>query len=223
MVFCVALRRGQRFIVMGACRNLSREEVQAVARELGHSRNPERDRTLFLLGCYAGGRVSSLLSLRICDIVEPSGFPVSVLVFRRATVKRKRQSHYVHLSMECQSILGNYLDYLRSICRIEDKGYAFTTRWGTSPLTRGHAYCLINEAAKKISLGGVIGTHTMRKTFAANYYEQASAAYKAGMINEEPLELLRRALGHQSINSKAKYLATCQDTVNQFSRSISYL
>lgn len=207
---------------MGACRNLSKEEVQAIARTLGHSRNAERDRTLFLLGCYAGGRISSLLSLRVRDIVEPDGSPVSVLVFKRATVKRKRQSHYVHLSPECKSIIGSYLNYLRSVCRIEDGDFLFSTRWGKKPIQRDQAYRIINEAAKCLSIGGVIGTHSMRKTFAANYYEQAREAYKTGEIKEEPLELLRRALGHQSISSTAKYLATCQDTVHQFSRRISY-
>jgi len=207
---------------MGACRNFTIEEVQQVAHALGKGRNPERDRTLFLLGCYAGGRISSLLSLRIRDIIEPNGQPVSTLVFQRATVKRKRKSHYVQLSTECQSVLASYLDFLRKTCRMEDSAYVFTTRWGGQPICRTQAYKIINRSAKSLLCGGVIGTHSMRKTFAATYYAMARAAYLDKEITEEPIELLRRALGHADLRSTIKYLATCQDTVHRFSREISY-
>ena len=207
---------------MGACRNLSSDEVKAVAMVLSQGRNPERDRTLFLLGCYAGGRISSLLSLRIRDVIEPDGSPVSTLVFQRATVKRKRKSHYVQLSIDCQQVLGDYLIYLRSICRMEDAAYLFTTKWGQTPIDRVQAYRIINGAAKSILCGGVIGTHSMRKTFASTYHNLARSAYMAGEISEEPLELLRRALGHADLRSTTKYLETCESTVNRFTREISY-
>lgn len=174
------------------------------------------------MGCYAGGRISSLLSLRIRDVIEPDGSPVSVLVFQRATVKRKRKSHYVELSIECQQVLSDYLTYLRQVCLLEDDEYLFTTRWGHQPICRTQAYKIINRAAKSILCGGVIGTHSMRKTFAATYYSMARAAYLAKEISEEPIELLRRALGHTDLRSTIKYLETCQDTVNRFSREISY-
>lgn len=207
---------------MGACRNLTNQEVKAVAAVLGQGRNPERDRTLFLLGCYAGGRISSLLSLRVRDVIEPDGSPVSTLVFSRANVKRKRKSHYVQLSEECQRILADYLTYLRSVCRMQDDDYLFTTKWGMEPINRVQAYRIINKAAKSILCGGVIGTHSMRKTFAATYHHLARAAYLAGEITEEPLELLRQALGHADLRSTTKYLETCENTVNKFTREISY-
>lgn len=62
----------------------------------------------------------------------------------------------------------------------------------------------------------------MRKTFAAMYHNMAREAYMAGEITEEPLELLRRALGHSDLRSTTKYLETCDKTVSRFSREISY-
>lgn len=205
---------------MGACRKLSTDEIAAMAGRLKQGRNPERDSTLFYLGCYAGGRISSLLSLRIKDVVELDGSPVEVLVFRRSTTKGKNASHAVALSDDCRLIIGEYIDYLRSIGKVDSSAFLFTTRWGSTPISRNHAYYIINRAARQSMLRGVIGNHSMRKTFAHAYYAAFRADYLAGNVTDDPLESLRAALGHADIQSTSKYLAANKDTVARYTKQI---
>lgn len=148
---------------MARCKPLNKDEVKAVAEELGRTRNPERDRTLFLLGCYTGGKVSQLLGLKISNVIEPDGTPVSSLAFQEATAQQRAAG--TALGDDCRAVIREYLAFLHSIGKAEEDAYLFTTRRGFNPIGREHAYRIINEAAKRVGIAREIGTESMRKTF----------------------------------------------------------
>lgn len=182
---------------MKGMRPLTDNEAQEVMRQLG-----PRDAALFALGVRTGFRISELLSLKVSDILSPSGQVAASVEVRRKSVKGKTASRRVVLHVQAQAALAAWLKVMASEGRTMD-GLLFPSRKGGA-ITRVQAWRILTSAYRSIGLEGRLGTHAMRKTFANRVYNAL----------ERDLLRTQAALGHRQITSTAAYLSFCESDIN---------
>lgn len=156
-----------------------------------------RDHLLFVLGINSGLRISDILKMRVRDVIDENGKPRSFYELReQKTGKAKR----FPFGKNVQKAISDYLNgYDGDMNR-----YLFVSRKGENqPITRQHAWLVINEAAKAVGIKDKIGTHTLRKTF--GYH-----AYKAGT----DITLLQSIFNHASPSTTLRYIGITQDDID---------
>lgn len=180
---------------MRGCRPLTDPEIQALLGELG-----TRDQALLLVGLHTGFRISEILSLRVCDVVDRHGLIVERLAVAKRNMKGKRQGRSVVLHQRAAEALVVLVQQLRSQARARPHHHLFRSLhqggYENRPITRRQAWRILREAADRLGLSGKIGTHSMRKTFAARFYAASG----------EDLIATQAALDHESVDSTARYL-----------------
>jgi len=73
------------------------------------------------------------------------------------------------------------------------------------------AWRILNYAAKELGMTIKVGTHSMRKTFAARIYSNLVDTKK----NADALRILQAGLGHENINNTIRYLSFREDDLNE--------
>ena len=189
---------------MKGTRPLTQPEIEAVLKSFkGTYRS--RDRALFLLGLTSGLRISELLSVRIGDILE-YGAVVERLSVRRRSTKGRREGRTVLLHPRAKEAMAAWLRVLEGAGRLDEGDFLFQSRKGQNrPVSRVHAWRVLRRAYAENELPGKLGTHSMRKTFAARIYDALGG----------DLVKTQRALGHQCVNSTAQYLSFKEEEIDQ--------
>jgi integrase len=189
---------------MKGCRPLKAGEIQAILSSF-KGRYARRDRALVLLGIKSGLRISELLSLRVRDIVE-HGKLVERVYVRRREVKKRTEGRTVLLHPAARKALSLWLRELWELDLVTPGTFVFRSGKGENrPITRIHAYRLMRIACAKTRLEGVVGTHSLRKTFAHRIYERLGG----------DLVKTQRALGHKSIFSTVQYLSFKEEEIDK--------
>lgn len=176
---------------MRGSRPLTDSEVESVAGQLA-----PRDRALFVLGVCSGFRISEMLSLRVGD-VEQSGRIVESIAVARKNMKGKTEGRIMPLAQRAGDAVAAWLEVLRAESgEIRPDAYLFGSRKGRGAMTRGQAWRVLKAAYAAAGLAGKLGTHAMRKTFAARIYKRLG----------HDLVKTQRAMGHKNISDTVKYL-----------------
>ncbi|MFA6318489.1 MAG: tyrosine-type recombinase/integrase [Elusimicrobiota bacterium] len=184
---------------MKGARPLRDEEVGAVAAALS-----ARDRALFLLGVRSGFRVSELLSIRVQDVLERSGAVAGRVYVQRKSMKGRVSGRAVVLHAEAREAVGAWISELREAGALNLEAPLFVSRKGESrPISRVQAWRILATGYARAGLTGKLGTHAMRKTFAAKVYE----------LLGHDLVKTQRALGHASVNSTVAYLSFAESDI----------
>lgn len=181
---------------MRGCRAFTDAEVSLIKERLERP----RDRALFVLGLRSGFRVSELLSLKVCDLMQFGEVSDSVTVSRRY-MKQKVSSRTVRLHPEAKEAIS----LLITSEELPGDSYLFRSQKGINrPITRIQAWRVLKDASNELRLKGKVATHSMRKTFASKmYYKLAKDLVKT-----------QKALGHSSINSTVSYLTFWQEEID---------
>lgn len=162
-----------------------------------------RDRALFTLGVRSGFRISELLSLKIGDVWDGTKVRDAVRVSSQS-LKGRRPSRCVALHAEAKAALGEYLATIPTPMPVQRA--LFHSRKGGA-LDRKSAWRILHSAFLKAGVQGVgrqLGTHCMRKTFAARVYE----------LLGRDLVKTQRALGHVNLQSTAQYIPIDDEEIN---------
>lgn len=180
---------------MKGCRAFSDPEIEAMIEELG-----TRDVAMLLIGLHTGFRISEILSLKVRDVLDRHGHIADRVEVARRHMKGKRQSRSVILHPRAAMAIGWQLEDLRDDRRARPHHFIFRSYHAggldNKPITRRQAWRILREAADRLGLGGRIGTHSMRKTFAARFYKASGG----------DLIATQAALDHESVDSTARYL-----------------
>ena len=188
---------------MKGCRPLSDEEVDVIAKSFG-GQFADRDRALFLLGVKSGFRISELLSLRLADVLQ-AGRIVDRVTVQRRNMKKKTEGRTVLLHPEAKAALAEWVRQLKADGYMTDDAFVFQSRKGQNrPINRQQAWSILREAYQTNELGGKLGTHSMRKTFADRIYDRLG----------RDLVKTARALGHRNINSTVSYLSFREEDID---------
>jgi integrase len=188
---------------MKGCRPLTEKEIGEVLISF-NGEYAARDKALFVLGLKTGFRVSELLSLKIGDIFQRGRIVDSVTV-RRQFVKQKTEGRTVKLNPQAKTALRGWIDELRERGKLRQKNFLFPSRKGDGPITRVQAYRILKSVFDECEITGNLGTHSMRKSFAASMREKLG----------KDLFLLQKALGHKNVNSTVSYLSFCQEEIDE--------
>jgi site-specific recombinase XerD len=156
-----------------------------------------RDYLLFVLGINSGLRISDLLKFKVEDVIDNKGKVRDWYELReQKTDKTKR----FIINDNIKKAVNEYMkDYNPEAGR-----YLFASRKGDNkPITRQHAWQILNDAARAAGITDKVGTHTLRKTF--GYH-----AYKAGT----DIVLLQQIFNHAAPSITLRYIGTTQDDID---------
>ena len=152
-----------------------------------------------------GFRISELLSLTVGDVLQHGRMVERVTVHRRH-MKRKIEGRSVPLNAQAAEAVGVWIDVMQRQGSLTPKTVLFRSRKGENrPISRVTAYKVLRQVFKDNELGGRLGTHSMRKTF-ANVVHQ-----KLG----RDISKTKKALGHKNINSTDSYLSFLQEEIDE--------
>lgn len=189
---------------MKGCRPLTDPEIQALLGELD-----TRDRAMLLVGLHTGFRISEILSLKVRDVVDRHGWIVERMSVAKRNMKGKRQGRSVVLHKRAGEALVLLVQQLQSQARARPHHHLFRSLhqggYENKPITRRQAWRILREAADRLQLSGKIGTHSMRKTFAARFYKASGG----------DLIATQAALDHESVDSTARYLGVKTENVDR--------
>ena len=172
-----------------------RKKITAMKRYLKGVRL--RDWCLFTVGINSGLRISDLLNLKICDILDENGkVKVRLSVREKKTGKMKK----FPISDTARKCLEEYLRF-RKYYQANDP--LFPSRKGNGSIKRNQAYKILSEAAHAVGIKDNIGTHSMRKTF--GYH-----AYKTGI----DISILQKIFNHSCPSITLRYIGITQDNID---------
>ena len=156
-----------------------------------------RNRSLFMIGVSTGGRISELLSLRICDVWQNSK-PVTDLLFDKKIVKGGEVSRAVPVNIDGRDAIAALIDWHRE--KYDTRAptrplFPSRNKNGTVAMNRQTAHEMLKAAFMTAGLNGKLATHSLRKSFAQRLYDESGDIY-----------LVQELLGHQNVATTQKYL-----------------
>jgi len=166
-----------------------KKDINAIKRTLGG-----RNRLLFIVGVNSALRISDILNLRVCDVLDEYGKPRKSITVKET---KTRKAKTFRLNDSIKRALRKHID------GTDRESYLFASRKGKGPISRVQAYRILQNAADTVGLDMKMGTHSLRKTFAYH-------AYNAGV----PLERLQLILNHSSPRETLLYLGITQDNID---------
>jgi integrase len=184
---------------MIGCRPLTPEEIPAILAALETKPSGPRDRALFILGITTGFRVSELLSLKIRDLTTEGTLNSHVRI-PKSRMKGKKRSRSAILAPLTRPFITSWLLELHDQGKDGANNWFFQSRKGGTPLSRIHAHRLLAAAYSTAGIHGApgeLGTHSMRKTFAARMWD----------AHDGNIWKVQNALGHASPASTVAYLS----------------
>ncbi|WP_285907676.1 tyrosine-type recombinase/integrase [Pseudodesulfovibrio pelocollis] len=188
---------------MIGCRPFTDSEVRAMSAGFSGQVFEYRDRALFMLGVNSGPRVSEMLPLTIGDVVRGGRVRRYVEVMQTKT----DQTRELELNRDEQHALLGLIRAHHLAGWWGREVFLFRSREGDNqPITRARAWQIINGQARRLGYDGTIGTHTMRKTFANNMYEELARRQRAGE-HVDPLVELAKAGGWKTVEAASRYLS----------------
>ena len=148
----------------------------------------KRDYLLFCLGINTGLRISDILNLNVTDVLNKD----YITIIEKKTKKHKK----IALNKTLQNLIKDFLSDKHK------NGALFKTRFDNR-LDRVQAYRIIKDACNKINKDLVVGTHTLRKTFAYHHYKQF-----------KDIALLQKILNHSSPSITLNYIGIAQEEID---------
>lgn len=148
----------------------------------------KRDYLLFCFGINTGLRISDILNLNVADVLNKD----YITIIEKKTKKRKK----IALNETLQKLIKEFLSSKQK------NGALFKTRFNNR-LDRVQAYRIIKKACNKINKDLVVGTHTLRKTFAYHHYKQF-----------KDIALLQKILNHSSPAITLRYIGIEQEEID---------
>lgn len=167
----------------------------------------QRDLLLFVMGINSGLRISDLLAMRVCDVIDERGRPKKMYTLReRKTGKKKQFPFNKTVQTAISSCLRGYTgDKERPLFVSQKKG----KNGEAKAISRQQAWDILSKTAKRIGIEDSIGTHTLRKTF--GYH-----AYNGGAT----IEKLQEIFNHNDPRVTRRYIGITQDDINNLYKNL---
>lgn len=184
---------------MIGCRPLGDEEITSMLRALKLRKSGIRDQAFFVLGITTGFRISELMSLRVRDITNHGKMNTHIRI-PKSRMKGGKCSRSAVIAPMVRTYLWALLNELKAKDSNGGNRWLFQSRKGGTPISRVQAHRILADAFKSAEIFGgvgILGTHTMRKTFAAKMWE----------AHDGNIWKIQNALGHASPASTVAYLS----------------
>ena len=174
-------------------------------------KNNIRDWALWTVGVCLGVRISDLLSLKIKHILK------SHYVFReRVTIIEQKTSKANNclLTEAVIDALTRYFDSIKWKFTMED--YIFPSKKTKGKMYEEYGWKILSDAGKALKLPFVMGSHTMRKSFA-----NIAACVDHTTIDMNSITKIQGLLNHSNQQTTMRYLGTYQRLFDAARRAVS--
>lgn len=172
-----------------------RKKIDAMKKLLSDS---PRDHLLFLIGINTAFRVSDLLSLKYCDVMDDKG-----RLLEHFTLKETKtgKNNKVAMTKGVQKALKEYINtnYEGNMNEYLFKSRKHDNEGNSQPINRKSAWRIIQQTAEQLGLKN-IGSHSLRKTFAYHQYQMGT-----------DIVLLQDMLNHSAPSVTLRYIGITQD------------
>lgn len=169
-----------------------------------------RNKMLFLIGINIGLRASDLMQLRW------SYFYKDDMIFKESYVlqpkKTKKTGKFVKIffNQTVKKAIENYTNEY-PIKNLDD--YLFKSRKGNNPITERGLWKIIVDVAEEADIEKNVGSHSLRKTWARNIYDNAED-------KSEALVMLQECLRHSDSLTTLRYIAIMDEEKKDMYKSI---
>jgi integrase len=169
-----------------------------------------RNKMLFLIGVNVGLRASDLMQLRWSYFYKNDMTFKEFYVLQPKKTRKTGKFVKIFFNQTVKKAIENYVsDY-----PIEDlNGYLFKSRKGDNPITERGLWKIIVDVAADASIDKNVGSHSLRKTWARNIYDNAED-------KSEALVMLQECLRHSDSLTTLRYIAIMDEEKKDMYESI---
>lgn len=157
-----------------------------------------RDYMLITVGCYFGLRISDLLSIRWCDVIDKDE-----LIIKESKTRKPRR---ITINEKVKEAIDFCSNELMSKDSFKEDAYIFVNRWG-GQLTISYINKRLKVLFKKYNVRVQNpSSHTLRKTFGKRIYEMDGQS-------ERSLIYLSDIFAHSSTAITRSYIGITQEQI----------
>lgn len=160
-----------------------------------------RDWAMWTIGVSLGLRISDLLSLKFEDVFEKDGKN-----FREKVHISEQKTGKINDCLITEAVKDAILRYVESIkWEFDLDGYLFPSRKTKGKMYEEYGWKILSDAGKALGLPIVVGSHTMRKSFA-----NIAACVDRSCVDMNSITKIQGLLNHSGQKVTMKYLGTYQ-------------
>jgi integrase len=169
-----------------------------------------RNKMLFLIGVNVGLRASDLMQLRWSYFYKNDMTFKDFYVLQQKKTKKTGKFVKIFFNQTVKKAIENYVnDYT-----IEDlDGYLFKSRKGDNPITERGLWKIIVDVAADAGIEKNVGSHSLRKTWARNIYDNAED-------KSEALVMLQECLRHSDSLTTLRYISIMDEEKKDMYESV---
>ena len=170
----------------------------------------QRNKMLFLIGVNVGLRASDLMQLRWSYFYKNDMTFKDFYVLQPKKTRKTGKFVKIFFNQTVKKAIENYVnDY-----PIEDlNGYLFKSRKGDNPITERGLWKIIVDVAIDAGIEKNVGSHSLRKTWARNIYDNAED-------KSEALVMLQECLRHSDSLTTLRYISIMDEEKKDMYESI---
>ena len=169
-----------------------------------------RNKMLFLIGINVGLRASDLMQLRWSYFYKENMTFKEFYMLQPKKTKKTGKFVKIYFNQTVKKAIENYV----SIYPIEDlDNYLFKSRKGDNPITERGLWKIIVDIADDAGIDKNVGSHSLRKTWARNIYDNADD-------KKEALVMLQECLKHSDSLTTLRYISIMDEEKKDMYQSI---
>ena len=170
-----------------------------------------RDWMMWTIGVSLGLRISDLLSLKIKQLLNDN------LTFRERIMVIEQKTSKLNNCLITESVIDAVTKYFDSIkWKFELDDYLFKSNKTKGKMYEEYGWKILSDAGKALDLPIVIGSHTMRKSFA-----NIAACVDKSSIDMNSITKIQGLLNHSNQQVTMRYLGTYQKVFDRARVSVS--
>lgn len=170
----------------------------------------QRNKMLFLIGINVGLRASDLMQLKW------SYFYKEDMTFKESYVlqpkKTRKTGKFVKIFFN-QTVKKAVENYVNEYPVKDLNDYLFESRKGNNPITERGLWKIIVDISEEANIEKNVGSHSLRKTWARNIYDNAED-------KSEALVMLQECLRHSDSLTTLRYIAIMDEEKKDMYKSI---
>lgn len=174
-------------------------------------RNNIRDWMMWTIGVSLGLRISDLLSIKLNQVLNDD------LTFREKLLIVEQKTNKTNNCLITESVRFAISKYFESIqWKFDLNDYLFKSNKTKGKMCEEYGWKILSDAGKALNLPIVIGSHTMRKSFA-----NIAACVDKSTIDMNSITKIQGLLNHSDQRVTMKYLGTYQTLFDNARKSVS--
>lgn len=175
-------------------------------------KNDVRDWAMWTIGVALGLRVSDLLSLRFGHFVDRD----KITIKPRIEIYEQKTGKLNNLLIT-EAVREAIWAYMRSLkFNFDLDGFLFASKKTGQKMYEEHGWRILSSAGRAVGLPIVIGSHTMRKSFA-----NIAACVDKSCVDMNAITKVQGLLNHSDQRITMKYLGTYQDMYDRARIAVS--